>query len=160
MRRQMRKASTLMPVLIKSCLYLCVSIWVSGSLMWGTTRKVCFLEQRKKVVFSSSPWLIFNVSCLSFMAVSEHKDVAPLSNSCIVPICGPALSQNGIGQTAQFRLMSVHLGKINLLNMLLWMCPLNTCNERWVLPLRCGSRSVIMRLKIIMWKFHNFVPGI
>lgn len=61
--------------------------------------------------FSSSPWLIFNVSCLSFMAVSEHKDVALLSNSCIVPICGPALSQNGIGQTTQFRHDECSFGK-------------------------------------------------
>ena len=64
-----------------------------------------------KVVFSSSPWLIFNVSCLSFMAASKHKDVAPLSYSCIVRMCGPALSQNSIVRPHNLGLMSVHLEK-------------------------------------------------
>lgn len=38
------------------------------------------------------------------MRVSEHKDVGLQSNLCIAPVCGPALAQNGIGQTTKFRL--------------------------------------------------------
>lgn len=73
------------------------------SLFPGAAEKGCFFHR-----FHGS---FFNVSCLSFMAVSEHKDVALLSNSCIVPKCGPALSQNAIGQTAQFRLDECSFGK-------------------------------------------------
>lgn len=111
MRRQIWKTSIFMPILIKSCLCMFVCIWVSGSIMRGTTRKVCFLEQHRKVVFSSSPWLILNAPCLSFMADSEYKDVALLSNLCTVPVCGPALLLYGIGKnTNQFRLDEYSFG--------------------------------------------------
>lgn len=45
------------------------------------------------------------------MAALEHKDVALLSYSCVVPICGPALSQNGTVRPHNLGLMSVHLEK-------------------------------------------------
>lgn len=66
----------------------------------------------------SSPLLpFFVVSCLSFTALSEHKDVALVSDSCAVPSSGAALLQNSDGKTPQLGLDESSLGGgINLLN--------------------------------------------
>lgn len=54
--------------------------------------------------------LFFIVSCLSFTALSEHKEVALVSDSCVVPSSGAALLQNSDGKTTQLGLDESSLG--------------------------------------------------
>lgn len=58
---------------------------------------------------------------LSFMTVPERTDVALTSNPSIVPMCSPA--QTVLDKPHNLGSMSVLLQQINLLNVLLWMCP-------------------------------------
>lgn len=65
-----KNASSLQPILVKSCWTCVLGFGLAAVLMCGATRKFGFLEQQRNVVLSSSPLLIFIVSGLSFMAVS------------------------------------------------------------------------------------------
>lgn len=73
-----------------------------------------------RLFFFISSILFLIVSCLSFAALSEHKDVALVSDSCASPSSGAALLQNSDGKTTQLGLDESLLGgeKIssNLLN--------------------------------------------
>lgn len=104
----------------------------------GTAEEGCFF-----IFFMAH----FNVSSLSVMAVSEHKDVAPLSNlwRILSQYVVQIFHQITLDRPHNLVLMSVHLVQMNLLKVLLLICPFNPCNKRQVsTPVNQQSASTNM----------------
>lgn len=155
-RRQIRKASAAVPIPIKCCLDPCVCVWVSGSLMWRTTRKVCFLEQQRKAAFSFS-FLFFpffstaHSYCVLFVIYGSLRTQGCGSSKSFVYYLEKAVQlfrKNSIWTNRKiWGLMNVHLEQINHVTTPLWLSSLNI--------FAAVISNNITCLKIFKCKFHN-----